>query len=54
MSFVFVLTRALLLSGGGDGDTGALGKLLAEAPVVVKALTGVDVSGVLRNLPGAQ
>lgn len=48
------IDEIVLLSGGGDGDTGALGKLLAEAPVVVKALTGVDVSGVLRNLPGAQ
>ena len=48
------IDEIVLLSGGGDGDTGAIGKLLAEAPVVVKALTGVDVSGVLKNLPGAQ
>jgi len=48
------IDEIVLLGGAGDGAAGAVGKLLAEAPVVVKALSGVDVSGVLKSLPGAK
>jgi len=40
-------------SGGGD-TTNELTKLLAEMPPAVKALTGVDVSKMLKELPGAK
>jgi len=42
----------IVLIGGGD-TTNEVTKLLAELPPSVKALTGVDVSKVIQQLPGA-
>ena len=44
----------IILLGDGKNTTNELAKLLAEVPVTVKALTGTDVSGVIKKLPGAR
>lgn len=45
----------VMIGGGGDHDTTSeVTKLLAEMPPAVKALTGVDVSKMIKELPGAK
>lgn len=47
------IDEMVLLGGENDRLSTEVGKLLAEGPPVIKALTGVDVSGAVRNIPGA-
>merc|ERR1719215_1635581 len=42
----------VMIGGGGNDTTSEVTKLLAEMPPAVKALTGVDVSKMLKELPG--
>jgi flotillin len=44
----------VLLGGDGDRTTSEVTKLLAEMPPAVQALTGVDLSKILKQIPGAQ
>jgi len=44
----------VLLGGENDRTTSEVTKLLAEMPPAVQALTGVDLSKVLKKIPGAQ
>jgi len=44
----------VMIGGGGNDTTSEVTKLLAEMPPAVKALTGVDVSKMLKELPGAK
>lgn len=43
----------VLLGGDNDRLSTEVGKLIAEGPPVIKALTGIDVSGAIREIPGA-
>ena len=43
----------IVLLGGVDKTTAEVSKLIGQLPPAVKALTGVDLSGVLGQLPGA-
>merc|ERR1712226_33854 len=47
------IDEIVLLGGDNDRLSTELGKLIAEGPPVIKALTGVDVSGAVRSIPGA-
>jgi len=44
----------ILLGGKNDRLSTEVGKIVSEGPAVIKALTGVDVSGTIKNLPGAK
>merc|ERR1719370_993979 len=44
----------VLLGGDGGRTTSEVTKLLAEMPPAVQALTGVDLSKILKQIPGAQ
>lgn len=52
--------RIVMISGGNDDSagmgasrlTGDITKIIAQIPAVVEALTGVDLLGTLKNLPG--
>ena len=44
----------VLLGGDNDRLSTEVAKLVAEGPAVIRALTGVDVSGAVRMIPGAQ
>uniref|UniRef100_H2YSA9 Flotillin n=1 Tax=Ciona savignyi TaxID=51511 RepID=H2YSA9_CIOSA len=44
----------VLLGGEDDRTTSEITKLLAEMPPAVKAVTGVDLSKVLKSVPGAK
>jgi len=46
--------EVVLLSGQNDRLSTEVGKLISEGPAVIKALSGVDVSGVVRSIPGAR
>ena len=46
-------TDEIVLLGSGGGTTAEVNKLLGQLPASVKALTGVDLSGALANIPGA-
>jgi len=46
-------TDEIVLLGGNDKTTQEVSKLLTNLPPAVQALTGVDVTGVLGNIPGA-
>merc|ERR1712043_55707 len=48
------IDEVVLLSGENDRLSTELGKLIAEGPPVIKALTGVDVSGAVSMIPGAK
>merc|ERR1719226_47582 len=47
-------TDEIVLLGGADRTTTEVNKLLGQMPPAVQALTGVDLSGVLSKIPGAQ
>jgi len=47
------IDEIVLLGGDNDRLSTEVAKLLAEGPPVIKALTGVDVSGVVAAIPGA-
>lgn len=44
----------IVLLGGADHTTTEVTKLMSQLPPAVKALTGVDLSGVLGQIPGAK
>merc|ERR1712110_752145 len=44
----------IVLLGGADSTTTEVTKLMSQLPPAVKALTGVDLSGVLGQIPGAK
>lgn len=44
----------VVLLGGADHTTTEITKLMSQLPPAVKALTGVDLSGVLGQIPGAK
>ena len=44
----------ILLGGKNDRLSTEVGKIVSEGPAVIKALTGVDVSGTIKKLPGAE
>jgi len=44
----------IVLLGGADHTTSEVTKLMSQLPPAVKALTGVDLSGVLGQIPGAK
>ena len=53
--------RIVMISGGGSGDSGGVGasrltrditNIIAQLPAAVEALTGIDLLGSLKNLPG--
>ena len=53
--------RIVMISGGGSGDSGGAGasrvtrdvtNIIAQLPATVEALTGIDLLGTLKNLPG--
>lgn len=48
------IDEIVLLGGDNDRLSTEVGKLLAEGPPVIKALTGVDVSGAVNMIPGAR
>ena len=50
--FPFQVDEVVLL-GGADKTASEVTKLLAQMPPAVKALTGVDLSGVVGQIPGA-
>merc|ERR1719229_1159182 len=47
-------TDEIVLLGGADRTTTEVNKLLSQLPPAVSALTGVDVTGALGKIPGAQ
>merc|ERR1719422_532229 len=47
-------TDEIVLLGGADRTTTEVNKLLGQLPPAVQALTGVDLSGSLGKIPGAQ
>ena len=44
----------IVLLGGADRTTSEVTKLIGQLPPAVQALTGVDLSGVLSQMPGAK
>jgi len=44
----------IVLLGGADKTTSEVTKLISQLPPAVQALTGVDLSGVVSKIPGAQ
>merc|ERR1712178_563379 len=48
------IDEIVLLGGNNDRTSTEIGKLLAEGPTVVQALTGVDISNVVKKIPGAK
>ena len=54
--------RIVMISGGGGDSVGAgasrltrdVTNIIAQLPAVVEALTGIDILGALKSLPGAQ
>lgn len=48
------IDEIVLLGGGNDSASMEIGKLLSQAPPLVEALTGVDLSKVVANIPGAR
>lgn len=46
--------QIVLVGDNGGGVTGEVSKLVSELPPAVQALTGVDLSGVLKKIPGAK
>ena len=56
-------TEKIIMISGGNGDSGRMGasrltndvtNIIAQLPAVVESLTGVDLLGTLRNLPGVK
>jgi len=47
-------TQEIVLLGGSDRTTQEVSKLMTNLPPAIQALTGVDVKGVLGNIPGAK
>jgi len=47
------IDEIVLLGGNNDRTSTEIGKLLSEGPAVVQALTGVDISNVVKKIPGA-
>jgi len=48
------IDQIVLLGGENDRLSTEVGKLISEGPAVIKALSGIDVTGALRKIPGAQ
>lgn len=55
--------RIVMISGGGGGDSSGMGasrvtndvtNIIAQIPAVVESLTGVDLLGTLKSLPGVK
>ena len=51
----------LISSGGGDSDGAAATKIarditiaVAQLPILIESLTGIDILGTLKNLPGVK
>jgi len=47
-------TDSIVMMSGSSGAAGGITKLVGQIPPAVQALTGVDLSEVLRNIPGAK
>lgn len=47
------IDEVVVMNGNNDRLSTEVGKLLAEGPPVVKALTGVDISNCVSKIPGA-
>jgi len=47
-------TQDIVLLGESDKTTQEISKLMTNLPPAVQALTGVDITGVLGNIPGAR
>jgi len=47
-------TQDIVLLGGCDKTTNEMSKLMSNLPSAVQALTGVDITGALGNIPGAR
>merc|ERR1712071_256524 len=47
-------TESIVMMSGSSGAAGGITKLVGQIPPAVQALTGVDLSDVLRNIPGAK
>ncbi|XP_014676023.1 PREDICTED: flotillin-2-like [Priapulus caudatus] len=47
-------TDSIVLLGGDDRGTSEMTRLLSQIPPSVQALTGVDLSQVLKQVPGAK
>ena len=56
-------TERIVMISGGNGDSSGTGasrltsdvtKIISQLPSVVEALTGIDILGTLKNLPGVQ
>merc|ERR1719378_407204 len=47
-------TDSIVMMSGSNGTTGEVTKLVGQIPPAVQALTGVDLSEVLRKIPGAK
>ncbi len=54
-------TEKIIMISGGNGDSAGAGasrithdvtNIIAQLPAVVESLTGIDLLGTLRNLPG--
>merc|ERR1712080_40659 len=44
--------QIVIMGGSNDRVSTEIGKLISEGPAVINALTGVDVSHAIRNIPG--
>jgi len=47
-------TESIVMLSGTSSTTGEVTKLVGQIPPAVQALTGVDLSEVLRKIPGAK
>ena len=54
MILFFFQIDDIVLLGGANHTTTEVTKLMSQLPTAVKALTGVDLSGVLGQIPGAK
>lgn len=46
--------QIVIVGDNSPGVTGEVSKLVSELPPAVQALTGVDLTGVLKKIPGAK
>ncbi len=52
--------RIVMFGGGGDGGTGAskltrdITRTVAQVPEVIESLTGIDIVGSIKNIPGLE
>ena len=54
MILFFFQIDDIVLLGGANHTTTQVTKLMSQLPPAVKALTGVDLSGVVGQIPGAK